>query len=143
MTKLSLIKLSWKKATPLIQVAFSLIKSTPNTIKKSVITKSSGKFIYSMKLWSLKSRITQFKIKNSQKTSQNFKKLKNNGIIFGPKSLKRKLEERLIWLKKVTYVLSKNVEKTMALMFLLIYTWSSNIIVGQKLKDKPLPKKFV
>ncbi len=115
---------------------FYYLQSIPSMIKKSVIIKNSGKYIYSTKLWSLKSKIILYKINNFIKTSHNFKMLKSNGHSYGLKSQKRKSEELLIWLKRLINAHSKNVEELMDLMCHWTFIWKSNTIAEPRQKDK-------
>lgn len=112
-------------------------------IKKHVIIKNFGKFIFSMKSWSLKLKTIQSQIKKLQLNYLYFKMLKNNGVSFGFKNQEKKSEELLIWLINLINVPLISAPNPMDQMYHWIYISKSSITVGLRLKGKLWLKKYV
>lgn len=112
-------------------------------IKKHVIIKNFGKFIFSMKSWSLKLKTIQSQIKKLQLNCLYFKMLKNNGVSFGFKNQEKKSEELLIWLINLINVPLISAPNPMDQMYHWIYISKSSITVGLRLKGKLWLKKYV
>lgn len=112
-------------------------------IKRHVIIKNFGKFIFSMKSWSLKLRTIQSRIKKLRLNCLYFKMLKNNGVSFGFKNQEKKSEELLIWLINLINVPLISAPNPMDQMYHWIYISKSSITVGLRLKGKLWLKKYV
>lgn len=112
-------------------------------IKRHVTIKNFGKFIFSMKSWSLKLKTIQSRIKKLQLNCLYFKMLKNNGVSFGFKNQEKKSEELLIWLINLINVPLISAPNPTDQMYHWICISKSSITVELRLKGKLWLKKYV
>lgn len=120
-----------------------LIQSTPNTTKRIATIRSFGRSISSMRSWSQKSRSTPMAIRSSLRRCRSWKMPKSSGVLYGPKRVRRRLEELRIWSIRFSSVPLNAAPEITALMSRLICTWNWSTILVLRRKGKIWLRKFV